>query len=185
MFELYQATTSQGSLSEVWIDHKEMLCKKYFKVGGITISGKETKYGYEEITKMYENEIYWSTLIKSDRVLKIYEYGKLQSEEGYYIIQEYVGTDLLHPYCNKTLHNTYPDIIEQIEDMFKLFKRYNLHKLNNSLTNMCGKNGTIKAFDFKYATVRSEESRVKEIYSIDTWVSKIDSTIKDSLINYL
>ena len=134
---------------------------------------------------MYENEIYWSTLIKSDRVLKIYEYGKLQSEEGYYIIQEYVGTDLLHPYCNKTLHNTYPDIIEQIEDMFKLFKRYNLHKLNNSLTNMCGKNGTIKAFDFKYATVRSEESRVKEIYSIVTWVSKIDNSIKDKLINYL
>jgi hypothetical protein len=50
---------------------------------------------------------------------------------------------------------------------------------------MTHKNGRIKVFDFKYSFERSVDKRDLEIYSINTWVSKIDPTLNTILLEYV
>ena len=186
MFELHQTTNSEGSLAEVWIDKKSKLCKKYYKPNGITVSGKSNEYDSMRIvTKLFNNEIYWTTKLKSDLILETYEYGKLDNNEGFYILQEYVGPDLLTYYKNETLHQLFPNIIEQVEEIFKLFQINGIYKTNNALSNMTGVNGKVKAFDFKYAEHRTSRNKNKEINSIQQWISKIDPTMEYRLMKYL
>lgn len=186
MFELHRSTNSEGSLAEVWIDKNSKLCKKYYKPNGITISGKPNEYdSIETVTKLFNNEVYWSTKLKSDLVLETYEYGKLNNNEGFYILQEYVGPDLLTYYKNENLHQLFPDIVVQVENMFEWFQINGIYKTNNALSNMTGINGKIKAFDFKYAEHRTDKNKDKEINSIEQWISKIDPTIKYRLMKYL
>jgi hypothetical protein len=193
MYHLFQTDIgSRGSLAEVWVDRENKLVKKYYKPGNITITGKSPRYtNIEEITNLFENEIYWSTKLKSKFVLEIYEYGKLNDEPGYYIVQEWMGTDLLHERGHTVkdefpnLKIQFPDIVEQLEEMFSFYQDHNLHKINNAMCNLTGANGKIKAFDFKYATTRTEESKILELYSVDIWLSKIDSILKTKLRKYI
>jgi len=187
MFELYHsAVSSIGNLSEVWIDKKSKLCKKYYKPGGITANGKSNEYdSIEAVTKMFNNDIYWSTKLKSEWVLETYEYGPLGDEPGFYLLQEYLGPDLLTYYINENLHQLFPSIIEQVEEIFKLFQINGIYKMNNALSNMTGVNGKVKAFDFKYAEHRTSRNKDKEINSIQQWISKIDPTMEHRLIKYL
>ena len=187
MFELHHsAVSSIGNLSEVWIDKKSKLCKKYYKPGGTTANGKSNVYdSIEAVTKMFNNEIYWSTKLKSEWVIETYEYGPLVSEPGFYLLQEYLGPDLLTYHLSGTLHSLFPDILEQVESMFAWFQSNDVYKKNNALSNMTGINGRIKAFDFKYAESRSIQIKQYEINSIDQWLSKIDPTTKDRLRKYV
>lgn len=185
MFKLFHNNTSDGVVAEVWIDKDAGLCKKYFKLNGITANGSVTKYtDYEIIRKFYNRDLYWTTRLKSKYISNIYEHGEL-ADAGFYIIQEYVGDDLLKYYIDGTLHTLFPNITDQLEEMFKLFQQHNLYKKNNALSNLTGVHGQIKAFDFKYATHRTPETRILEIQSIDKWISKIDPDIKSRLLKYL
>jgi len=133
---------------------------------------------------MYENEIYWSNLLAGDLVLKIYEHGELKTEPGFYILQEYAGPDLLHYYDKKVL-KCIDDPINQLIDMFKFFKEKNVYKLNNAMSNLTNDGGRIRAFDFKYAVSRTTETRLLEIESINKWLSKIDHSLKDILLEFV
>jgi len=189
MFELFQKNTgSRGSAAEVWIDKEAELCKKIFKPTSITITGKpplETDISTIEL--LFNREIYWSTKLKSNLVCELYEYGKLTDEPGFYLIQEWCNHDLLTNYKpdSTKLNHIIPDATEQIISIFKFFKEHNVYKINNAMANMTHKNGKIKVFDFKYAVERNKKSKELEIYSIDTWVAKIDPKLPTLLIELI
>ena len=97
MYEQYFTSTgSIGSAAEVWIDKEKKLCKKFFKPDSITITNKLPIFTeYAKVKELFDNEIYWSTKLKSKFVLETYEYGELEDNKGFYLIQEYAGPDLL------------------------------------------------------------------------------------------
>lgn len=187
MFELYRTSLiGIGNASEVWIDKDANLCKKYYRTDSIVANGNTTKYqSMETLTKFFNNEVQWSTTLQSPNVLKLYEYGELSNDAGYYILQEYIGPDLLTVYMAGQLHTLYPDIIEQVEHMFAILQEHDIYKLNNALSNMVGANGKIKMFDFKYTQLRILENQEKEKYSITEWLTKIDPLIVDRLVKYI
>jgi hypothetical protein len=183
-FELYQTNSgSRGSMAEVWIDSARGICKKFYKPNGITIRGSTPLHvEQEQISALYQNEIKWSSELNHDCVIKIYEHGPLLDQFGYYILQEYVGPDLLHYYDNVSrLAHVIPDAVEQLVDMFKLFKQHNLYKCNNAMCNLTHKDGKIKAFDFKYAVERSPNQLHWEEKTINEWLSKIEPDIMTRL----
>ena len=187
MFELYRTSLMGiGSAAEVWIDKDAKLCKKYYRLDSIVASGNTTKYqSMEKLTRFFNNEVQWSTALESPHVLKLYEYGELPKDAGYFILQEYIGPDLLTVYETGQLHVLYPDIIKQVEHMFSILQEHNIYKLNSTLSNMTGVNGKIKMFDFKYTQRRTLENQEKEKYSITEWLTKIDPFIADRLVKYI
>lgn len=187
MFKLFLSDGTQGSGAEVWIDEDAGLCKKIFKPNSISVSGRAPIYNTPEmIDQFYHNEVFWSTQLKSNFVVELYEHGKLNNDYGYYIIQEYVGPDLLICLKNGTLFKKFPDIKDQLEEMFKFFQTFNFYKHNSSLANLTGCNGKIKAFDFKYASPRSTNGRAIEIYSIENWIAQdVGPNLVEHLSKYL
>ena len=187
MFELYRTSLMGiGSAAEVWIDKDAKLCKKYYRPDSVIANGNTTKYqSMETLTRFFNNEVQWSTTLQSPNVLKLYEYGELPEAAGYYILQEYIGPDLLTVYMAGQLHILYPDIIEQVEHMFSILQKHNIYKLNSTLCNMTGADGKIKMFDFKYTTRRTLANQEKEKYSITEWLTKIDPSITDKLLKYI
>jgi hypothetical protein len=186
MYELYQSKNSRGSIAEVWIDVDAKLCKKYYKVDGITCQGRRPVFNdIDAIYEKFENEIYWSKRLRSPYVLELYEHGELTDTEGFYLIQEYHGPDLMYYNHEKTLHTEFPDMNEQLIEMFKFFKEKNVHKINNSLTNIVGMNGKIKAFDFKYAVERSPITTHLELNGIQKWLAVMDRKLPLLLQEYV
>jgi nitric oxide synthase oxygenase domain/subunit len=183
MFELYQnLNSSRGSLAEVWIDRSAKLVKKLYKPDGITIRGTPPHHSsLEEIESLYRNEVYWSTTLRSPLVLEIYEHGALPNQ-GWYIVQEYVGTNLLDHYRLDTrLSHIIPNAAEQIVEMFGFWQQHNMHKINNAMCNMVWDGTRIRAFDFKYARPRTDQSRIKERRSLTEWIAKIDPSLVQRL----
>lgn len=188
MFELYQTMEgSRGSLAEVWIDRDAKLVKKEYKPNGITIRGRNPFYqSMNDINRLVKNELYWSDRLKGPFILEIYEHGELKDGPGFYILQEYVGPDLLHYYNSKTgLSKEIENPTKQIIELFKFFKEKDVYKLNNAMCNLTNDNGRIRAFDFKYAVHRVPEKKENEIYTINTWLSKIDTNLNELLLEYL
>jgi hypothetical protein len=174
---------SIGSAAEVWIDKEKGLVKKFFKPNSLTITKKMPIFQeYSKVKELFENEIYWSTKLKSKLVVETYEYGELKNEPGFYLIQEYLGPDLLH---YKPVKEYFPTVVDQLVEMFALFKEHNVYKKNNAMANLTGKNGQIKAFDFKWAVPRSEDAKKYEVNSLHTWLAKIDKDIPSILMEYI
>lgn len=190
MFERYISPTgindgSRGSLSEVWIDKEANLVKKLYKPNGVTIRNRLPFHrNMVEITKLYDNELYWTTKLKSKYLVETYEYGALTDEEGFYILQEWPGPDLLH-YANEDLPLIFPNLVDQLEEMFSLFKEHNMYKLNCAKCNLTGSNGNLKCFDFKYSVVREARYTPVELRSITHWLSKIDKSLIPRLSKYV
>lgn len=190
MYKLFQTDNgSRGSLAEVWIDEEANLVKKYYKPSGITITGKKPYHtDIEEIKECYLREVFWTNKYP-DFTLKIFDHGALENGEGFYIIQEYGGPDLVHEIFNdKTI--TIAEIenfSDQVLEMFNQYKEQNMYKLNNALCNMVYDRNTktVKTFDFKYARERHAQYRHLEIYSVTEWISKIDPALPKKIINIL
>lgn len=188
MLELYQTMTgSRGSLAEVWIDRSEGIVRKLYKPNGRTIRGTTPLHAsLDEIRDLWKNEIYWSGRLRGRHVLDIYEHGELEDEPGYYIIQEYVGPDLLHYFHTNTgLDGGIKDPIGQILELFSLYRENDLYKLNNAMCNLVNDNGRIRAFDFKYAVKRNPEYRDMEMHTVKTWLSKIDKRLPELVESYI
>ena len=179
MYELYlNHHGGDGSAAEVWIDHSAGLVKKLYKLDGITIASKPpVPTTIEKITELYQSDVYWTEVLKSEYVLPTIEHGPIQDQPGYYVIQPYIGPDLLQYYVAGSLHTEFPDIVDQLIEMFCLFKEHNIHKINNAMSNLTGSNGKIVAFDFKYTHARSAHSRPMELASITKWLCKIDDRL--------
>lgn len=119
-------------------------------------------------------------------VLEIYEHGELDDGSGFYIIQEYVGPDLLHYYNSSTgLRGGIDDPAGQIIEMFRTYRDLDIYKFNNAMCNLTNDRGRIRAFDFKYTLRRLPEHRVYEMHSITAWLSKIDPRLPDLLSEYV
>lgn len=184
--KFYRDWGSRGSLAEVWIDESAGLCKKLYKPDGITFRGTPSQHSdYAEVESLYKNEVHWSLTLPSDVAVKLIDHGTLENNKGFFIVQEYVGPDLLTYFSNNTLFEHFPDIVDQLESMFSTFKQFDVYKINNALSNLTGSNGKIKAFDFKYARVRCAEGKKYEEHSIDEWLSKIHPTLKEKLLAYI
>lgn len=186
MLEKYSnSKSSRGSLAEVWVDTEKKLVKKYFKVNAVTIKNRPAYHRtIEDITNLYNNEIKWSTILKSKHVVETLEHGQLTDEEGFYILQEYPGPDLLQ-YSDTELHDAFPNIQYQLEEMYKLFKEHNVYKLNNAKCNLTGSNGVLKCFDFKYAVERDPKYIPIEMRSLTKWIGNIDKSLVDRLSKYI
>ena len=188
LYELYQTNIgTPGTMAEVWIDVDAGLVKKYYKTDGITITGKPPKHAdAEEIKRLYDNEIFWSTKLQSEFVVRTLEHGPIPGRDGWYILQEYHGPNLLYYFnVEDRLDHMIPDAANQIEEMFGFWQQHGVYKINNAMSNMVLHNGRIKAFDFKYATHRSAYKRYVEHGSIVKWVSKIDTSLIDRLERFL
>lgn len=187
MFEKYVPTTisSRGSLGEIWIDKETKLVKKIFKPNAISIKNRPTFHRkIDEITKLYNNEIYWTTKLKSKYLVETYEYGELKNEEGFYLIQEYAGPDLLHYECKTA--NVFPNLIDQLDEMFKFFKENEVYKINNAKCNLSmSSTGQLKCFDFKYAVPRTSKSTMLEMLSVTRWLSNIDESVEPRLSKHI
>lgn len=188
MYELQQNMHgSRGSMAEVYIDIDAGLCKKIYKPDGVTITGgKPLHTEPSRVRELFENEIRWSTALRSDQTIEILEHGELPDGGGYYLIQEYLGPDLLKLYnSGEFVPFNIPDLHDQMIEMFQRFKRFNIYKWNNAMSNLTIANGRIKAFDFKYAVERLPEHRDYELYTLRTWISKIDPRLPGILEPYI
>lgn len=188
MFEKYIPTTafsSRGSLGEVWIDKEAKLVKKIFKPNAISIKNRPTFHRkIEDITNLYNNEIFWTTKLKSKFLVETYEHGPLTNEEGFYLIQEYAGPDLLH-YELKTI-NAFPNIVEQLDEMFMFFKENEVYKINNAKCNLSmSDDGQLKCFDFKYAVPRDSKKTTLELLSVKRWLYNIDDSVVNRLSKHI
>ena len=184
MFEKYVPELgSRGSLGEIWIDKEANLVKKIFKPNAISIKNRPTFHRkIEEISKLYNNEIYWTTKLKSKFLVETYEYGELKNEEGFYLLQEYVGPDLL----NNQLTHEHKLIADQLDDMFKFFKENEVYKINNAKCNLTMNNdGQLKCFDFKYAVPRDPKKTMLELLSVKRWLSNIDESVLPRLSKHI
>ena len=179
MYELYlNHHGGDGSAAEVWIDKTAGLVKKLYKLDGITIAGRPPMpTTIEKITELYQSDVYWTDVLQSPHVLPIIDHGSIGEQPGYYVIQPYVGPDLLQYYVAGNLHTEFPAIVDQLIEMFDLFKEHGIHKINNALSNLTGSHGKIAAFDFKYTHLRSDHSRPMELSSITKWLCKIDDRL--------
>jgi len=184
MYELYQSTSgSRGSMAEVWINRESKLVKKFYKPDGCTITGNPPRHtDLDEIKFLYETEIFWSTKLQSKYTVRMLDHGEIQKEPGWFIVQDWHGSDLLpyfHP--NTRLYHIIPDADKQIEEMFEFWKSNGVYKINNAMANMTMHNGRILAFDFKYAEHRADNRMHLEQASIQKWVSKIEPSLVDRL----
>jgi hypothetical protein len=180
MFELFlNENGGDGTLAEVWIDKEAKLCKKFYRLDSITIKNRHpillanAEITFDLLQKAYTTEVFWSTKLKSNYVVELYEHGKLPNDQGFYILQEYIAPDLLIQHHEHGLYNLYPDFDEQLIEMFIFFKEHNVYKLNNALANMTGANGKIKTFDFKYTKIREADLRNNELASVEWWIAAV------------
>ena len=186
MFEKYTPSIgSRGSLGEIWIDREAKLVKKLFKPTAISIKNRPVFHRrIEDITEMFNNEIYWTNKLKSKYLVETYEHGELKDEEGYYLLQEYAGPDLL--FYDFHLIKIFPNIVEQLDDMFSFFKQHEVYKLNNAKCNLTmTADGQLKCFDFKYAVPREPKKTMLEMLSVKRWLSNIDESVVPRLSNHI
>ena len=135
------------------------------------------------ITMLFENEIKYGTELIGQHFIKLLDYGSLKDEFGYWILQEYVGPDLLWHYSKDTkLQHILPDAADQIYEIYTIFREHNIYKLNMAMANLTHNNGVVKAFDFKYTVPRSPEMRPFEVHAINSWMRKIDIGLPERLL---
>ena len=184
MFEKYVPEIgSRGSLGEIWIDTEAKLVKKLFKPNAISIKNRPAFHRkIEDITNLYNNEIFWTTKLKSQYLVETYEHGELKDEEGYYILQEYAGPDLLY----NELKNSTELIVDQLDEMFSFFKEKEVYKINNAKCNLTmTRDGQLKCFDFKYAVPRNSKKTMLELLSVKRWLSNIDESVMPRLSKHI
>lgn len=165
-----------GTLAEVEIDTENSTIKRTFKVNGTTVSGQTHNFTEEQVNLLFNNEVYWLNTLSSDWLPELIE---INTDEQY-IIQRYYGDNLLTLYENGTLRTAIPNIVEQVIDLYGFFKTKNVFKYNGALSNMTHNNGKLIAFDFKWAAERPNGLEY-EHRSYDEWLSKINSSLPDSL----
>ena len=158
-----------GTVVTVYLNEDKTLIKRCFLKDGITTNGNPNLKPEEYIIKKWETEI--SALRRFNGLWFMPTLVEINTEHRY-VIQEYYGPDLLTSGF-KNIHN----IEDQVVEIFKYIYGQGLYKINGSLSNMTQKNGSIKMFDFKYLSPKSEERKRYEEYSIDNWLSKISPTI--------
>lgn len=192
MFDLFlKDDGGDGTLAEVWIDKEANLCKKFYKTNSITVKNRHPLWvpennSFEIIKYHYLNEVNWSTKLKSKFILELYDHGELPNNNGFYILQEYIGPDLLIQDNNYGIYNLYPDLDDQLEEMFAFFQQHDIYKFNHAFSNLTGANGKIKSFDFKHALNRRPEFRKNEIMSLEKWINpKVNLTLMPKLIRYI
>jgi len=172
--KLHFPVKETGTIAEVYLNENETLIKKIYKVDGITVSGKPTRYEESDINAAFYNELRWLKELESKWAPKLIDVG------DNWLTQEYYGPDLLENYMAGTLHNDVPRLINQCIEMYEFFKEKNVFKRNGSLSNLTINKGQLIAFDFKWARLRPNGIEL-ELHSYDEWLSKIDNSLPKTL----
>ncbi len=165
-----------GTIAEVYVNDERSQVKKIYRKGGTTVSGKQCLYSAEAVDQCFETELRWSEKLQSKwlpELLHVDEKNKI-------LIHEYYGLDLLPYYQNNTLHTTIPNLVDQVIELFEFFAKHKVYKINNALSNLTVKDGQLIAFDFKWAQDRPNWKYI-ELYGYKEWMSKIDSSLPDTL----
>jgi len=157
-----------GTLVNVAIDNQNSIIKRTFR--------QNKKYNDIDAKKFFENEVKWLETLESRWIPEtVYIDYNEQS-----ITQKYYAPCLLDFHLDKKYLEFIPDIVEQVVEMYEFFKLKKMFKRNGSLSNMTHNNGQLVAFDFKWATVRPKGISM-ELYSYNTWLSKIDPSLPKRL----
>ena len=181
-YELFSTDkSSRGSVGEVYINKKKKLVRKYYRVGGTTITGKpptepnsERLYEYQDFKKFYETQLYWSEILQGNDSVSIVDHGRI--ENGFYFVQEYVGPSLIT--IKDNLKQEIPNVVEQVVAYYEKLKKYDIYTMNSSMSNFVfDSNGVIKAFDYKWTEKRNTENKKYEEKCVNDWIVKIDPTL--------
>lgn len=162
-----------GKLASVYLNEDKSLIKRYFIPGGITVNGNPTKQTEEYINQKWKNECDALTIF--NHLWFMPELVEINHDEKY-IIQRYYGEDLL-----TSGFKHIEDIEDQTVEIFRYIYNKGYYKLNGSLSNMSCRGNKVIMFDFKYLSKKHPDLKQYEEYAIDTWLSKISSTIAPRL----
>lgn len=167
-----------GTLCEVYLNKEDGLIKRKFLNNGITVSGKETRFSEKEVEDFFQNEIKWLKRLESPWLPKTVDINHKEQS----ITQEFYNEDLL---CFKSrVFEIVPDLIEQVLEMHRFFKKMNVFKRNGSLSNLTWNGAQLIAFDFKWANERPE-GLSKEVYSYENYFVKIHPDLPSKLKSLL
>ena len=169
-----------GTVVDVSIDYTSGLVKRKFDVNTITVEGKAHEYTKDQVQACFDRDVHWSNVLKSKWVPELIHVDIAQRT----IIQKYYNSCLLDYPPIKDITKTFPQLEEQIIEMYTFFKKHNVFKNNGSLSNLTHNEDQIIAFDFKWATKRPEGLE-NELHSYDTWLSKISNTLPQKLRDIL
>lgn len=160
-----------GTIVDVSLNEQDMLIKRIFKEGSITVSGQTHEYTQEQVKDFYHNEVYWLNKLDSKWLPQLVKFDDTTQT----IIQKYYGPCLLD-YLHTDLHTRIPNLADQIVEMHEFFKKHNVFKRNNSLSNLTYNGKQVIAFDFKWAKERPEGIQM-ELHSYQHWLNKIDKDL--------
>ena len=169
-----------NSIVDVSIDYTSGLVKRKFDVNPITVEGKAHEYTKDDVQACFDRDVHWNNVLKSKWVPELIHVDIAQRT----IIQKYYNPALSDYGPSKDITKTFPQLEEQIIEMYKFFKKHNVFKNNGSLSNLTHNEDQIIAFDFKWSTERPEGLE-EELYSYDTWLSKISNTLPQKLRDIL
>lgn len=158
-----------GQIASVYLNEDRTLIKRHFTSNGITANGNPNGKDEDFVRTKFTNE--FSALERFDGLWFMPKLVEINKKEKY-VIQEYYGPDL-----STRGFQDIPDMEDQVVSIFRYIWDSGFYKFNGSLSNMTKKDGQVLFFDFKYTRLKSEEMRVYEEYSIDTWLSKISPNI--------
>jgi len=164
-----------GRVCNVSISSDKKFIKRQYSNTLPCVNGLVNPYNYsiQDIRKFFENDIYWTNLLDEDFVVKPVHVNHDTME----IIYNYYGQDLYH---DEELFNSIKDFKEQIISMYTYFKKENIFKGNGSRSNMLFINGKVKAFDFKWTSLRPKGIKL-ELMSYENWLKAADSSLENDL----
>jgi hypothetical protein len=162
-----------GTIVDVYLNKQDMLIKRIFKEGSITVSGQTHEYTQQQVKDFYHNEVYWLNKLDSKWLPELVKFDDTTQT----ITQRYYGPCLLD-YLHTDLHTRIPNLADQIVEMHEFFKKHNVFKRNNSLSNLSYNNewDQVIAFDFKWAKERPAGMEM-ELHSYQHWLNKIDKDL--------
>lgn len=174
-WEKIETRYNKVSMPDVYIDYDAGLIKRHFVVNGSTCEKQPKEFTEQEITDLFNNEVYWLDELESKWIPETISIDN----ETQTIIQKYYGPCLLE--WKPKLHEVVPDIEEQIIEMYKFFKLHSVYKCNGSLSNLTYHNGQVIAFDFKWAKHYSDTRPVTSLYDSPTGLMMEIKTYEDYL----
>jgi hypothetical protein len=161
-----------GRICHVSITDDNKFIKRQYSNTLPCVSGAVNPYNYtqDSIRTFFENDIYWSNKLDEQYVVKPVHVNETTME----IVYQYHGSDLYH---DEIKFKSIINFKQQIIEMYEYFKKENIFKGNGSRSNMLLVDGKVKAFDFKWTSLRPKGIKL-ELMSYENWLKAADDSLE-------